>query len=78
MMEIISSTHSVARGSEATGRAPSASMSRWNRAVSVAASSRKSTPSSRALGRIESSTSVMLRTILTVWPRSSSRRASRS
>ena len=36
------------------------------------------TPSSRALGRIESSTSVMLRTMRTSWPSSSSRRISRS
>ena len=78
MRATISATHSVALGSASGRRVLRASMSQWNRAVSAAASSRKSTPSSRALGRIESSTSVMLRTILTEWPRSSRRRISRS
>ena len=53
-------------------------MSDRNRASSDAASSRYGIPSSRALGRIESSTSVTLRTIRTSWPSSSSRRVSRS
>ena len=50
----------------------------WKRAISASASSRYGTPSSRAFGRIESSTSVMLRTMRTSWPRSSSRRMRRS
>jgi len=55
-------TESVARGSATGGRSSSATMSPWKRAVSAAASSKKGTPSSRAFGRMESSTSVMLRT----------------
>src|SRR4051794_36267539 len=77
-MSIMPGIASVARGSATGGRISSASMSAWKRASSDAASSRYGMPSSRALGRIESSTSVTLRTIRTSWPSSWSRRMSRS
>ena len=64
-MEMISSIVSVARGSAIGGRISSASMSARKRAISCSASSRYGMPSSRALGRMESSTSVTLRTMCT-------------
>ena len=55
-------------GSAIGGRMPSASMSDRKRVSSDSASSRYGMPSSRAFGRMESSTSVTLRTIRTSWP----------
>ena len=73
-IDTISSIVSVARGSAIGGRIPSASMSAWKRVSSASASSRYGMPSSRALGRMESSTSVTLRTMRTSCPSSSRRR----